>query len=159
MYDHLKPVNPFFDTPAPVELLLCADIFPRVWYSQQIQLCTGLPTPYSSVFGWVLIGPVLASSDTNPASLVVSLVNSIEAQLKRFWTMEESAEAPLALTDEGMCEELFIKKSANPPLRWCLRRIVELLPGFDNVIRVVKFFAQQGELIRPVVELVVLPTE
>jgi len=96
---HLKLADPYFDTPAPVELLLGADVFPQVWIGEQRSLGQGLPSAYNSVFGWVLIGPVLQNVSSNAHCMLA--VPSIESLMERFWDVEE---APLQFTDEGCCE-------------------------------------------------------
>lgn len=51
-----------------------------------------------------------------------------------------------------------IKEAHTPPLTWPLGRVIEVLPGTDEVVRVVKVKTQRGILVRPVVKLVKLPT-
>ncbi|XP_050065293.1 uncharacterized protein LOC126554218 [Aphis gossypii] len=46
-----------------------------------------------------------------------------------------------------------------PPLFWRLGRIIELVPGSDGTVRVASVLTQQGRITRPVVKLVVLPTD
>ena len=43
------------------------------------------------------------------------------------------------------------------PLQWPLARILEVFPGNDGVVRVVKIRTPQGEYQRPVVKLRKLP--
>ncbi|KAI5725624.1 hypothetical protein M8J77_003545 [Diaphorina citri] len=52
---------------------------------------------------------------------------------------------------------VLIQAQATPPQAWPLGRIISLLPGKDQVVRVVGVRTQQGELIRPVSKLVPLP--
>lgn len=104
---HLKLADPHFDTPAPVELLLGADVFPEVWIGEQCQLGHGLPSAYSSVFGWVLIGPVFQEGNLNAHCMLTTLSVSMESLMERFWEVEEPEEAPLQSTDEGYCENKF----------------------------------------------------
>ncbi|XP_025204843.1 uncharacterized protein LOC112601423 [Melanaphis sacchari] len=108
---HLKLADPHFDTPAPVELLLGADVFPQVWIGEQRQLGHGLPSAYSSVFGWVLIGPVFQERNLNACCMFTTLSVSMESLMERFWKVEEPDEAPLQFTDEGYCEDRFAAKS------------------------------------------------
>jgi len=55
--------DPMFDKPAPVELLIGADIFSRVWNDKSDSLGPGYPSVYCSIFGWVLIGPIQTHPD------------------------------------------------------------------------------------------------
>lgn len=52
-----------------------------------------------------------------------------------------------------------IKDNQSSLLVWRLGRVQELLPGSDEVVRVVKLFTNQGIVTRPVVKLVPLLTE
>jgi len=54
---HLPLADPEFDSPAPVELLLGADVFPQVLRSKRQDLGPGLPTAFDTIFGWILLGP------------------------------------------------------------------------------------------------------
>jgi len=45
-----------------------------------------------------------------------------------------------------------------PPLTWRLGRVLEVLPGQDGVVRVVRLLTHQGSITRPVAKVVVLPT-
>jgi len=108
---HLQLADPRFDSPAPVELLLGADVFPQVWIGEQRPLGHGLPSAYSSVFGWVLIGPVSQAENSNAHCMLVTLSDSMESLMERFWKVEEPEEAPLQFTDEGYCEERFTEES------------------------------------------------
>lgn len=46
----------------------------------------------------------------------------------------------------------------SPPLAWRIGRIIELLPGNDGVVRVVRLLTCNGQITRPVAKIVVLPT-
>lgn len=58
-----------------------------------------------------------------------------------------------------MIDQMVVIKDTGVPLQWRLGRIVELLPGKDGTIRVVRVLTKQGEIVRPVVKLVLLPTD
>jgi len=49
---------------------------------------------YSSVFGWVLIGPVQEHPDNGAHSMLISLVSSMDILMERFWSVEEPEAAP-----------------------------------------------------------------
>ncbi|CAI6362474.1 unnamed protein product [Macrosiphum euphorbiae] len=104
---HLTLADPSFDKPAPVDMLIGADIFPQVWNDKSSSLGPGFPSVYSSVFGWVLIGPVQEHPDIGAQSMLVSLASSMEALMERFWLVEEPDAAPQQFTEDGLCEELF----------------------------------------------------
>lgn len=52
---------------------------------------------------------------------------------------------------------VLIKDDNQPPLKWKLGRIIELYPGEDNNVRVVKLKTVNGELKRPITKLSPLP--
>lgn len=45
------------------------------------------------------------------------------------------------------------------PLTWRLGRILEVLPGNDGVVRVVRLLTRQGEITRPITKIIVLPAQ
>jgi len=139
-FSHLKLANPYFDTPAPVELLLGADVFPQVWIGEQRSLGQGLPSAYSSVFGWVLIGPVWQNVSSNAHSMLATVNPSIELLMERFWAVEEPEEAPLQFTDEGCCEARFKSETIidergrySVPLPF---RQEQLHPTFEGMLKI-----------------------
>lgn len=54
---------------------------------------------------------------------------------------------------------VIIKSNQRPPMTWRMGRILKVFPGNDGVVRVARVLKSQGELIRPVVKLVLLPTQ
>ncbi|CAI6370934.1 unnamed protein product [Macrosiphum euphorbiae] len=102
---HLVLADPNFDSPAPVELLLGADVFPQVIRSRRHDLGVGLPTAFDTIFGWILLGPVDPSLPAAPQqTMMISLLTtSIESLVERFWKIEEPDEAPQSFTEEGRC--------------------------------------------------------
>ncbi|XP_025204443.1 uncharacterized protein LOC112601188 [Melanaphis sacchari] len=109
---HLNLADPKFDSPAPVELLLGADVFPRVLRSGREDLGTGFPTALETIFGWILLGPVDSHPSPVPPQIMTSLLaTSIESLVERFWEVEEPEEVPLSFTEEGKCEEIFVRET------------------------------------------------
>ncbi|XP_015378292.1 PREDICTED: uncharacterized protein LOC107172516 [Diuraphis noxia] len=138
--NHLTLAGPTFDKPAPVDMLIGADIFPQIWNDKSRSLGPGYPSVYSSVFGWVLIGPVQEHPDIGAQSMLVSLVPSIESIMERFWKVEEPEAAPPQFTEDGLCEELFQAKMRRDsrgrfsvPLPFRSGRSTECFPGSRQV--------------------------
>jgi len=105
---HLQLADPYFDTPGPVELLLGADVFPQVWIGERKSIGRDLPFAYSTVFGWMLLGPVQQLANPVQVHCILATMSpSIESLMEDFWKMEEPEEAPLQFTDEGCCEAKF----------------------------------------------------
>jgi len=53
--------------------------------------------------------------------------------------------------------DLLLMKTDSNPLRWPRGRVIEVYPGSDNVVRVVKIKTQDGTYTRPVTQLCLLP--
>ncbi|XP_052749335.1 uncharacterized protein LOC113519502 [Galleria mellonella] len=93
--------------------------------------------------------------------------NLIQALSQRFWRkwserylhtlqMRNKWMSP---TDPPKVDDLVLIKDENlPPLKWRLGRILELLPGKDSVVRVVKLKTATGTITRPVVKICRLPS-
>ncbi|KAL4127332.1 hypothetical protein QTP88_011507 [Uroleucon formosanum] len=70
---------------------------------------------FSSIFGWILIGPVSEREAHPYQSMPVAMTVSIEGLMERFWQVEEPEAAPATFTDEGRCEKLFCEQSIRLP--------------------------------------------
>jgi len=89
-----------------VDLLLGADVFSQVFDGKRVLVDDSLPAAYSSLFGWIIIGPVLDSTMTNYSSHLSSFTVSLEDAVEHFWRTEEPGPAPSNFTEEGKCEEI-----------------------------------------------------
>jgi len=121
-------------------LLIGANIFPQVWNDKNDSLGPGYPSVYSSIFGWVLIGPVQTHPDVGAQSMLVSLVSSMETMLEKFWSVEETEVAPPQFTEDGLCEKIFssevIRNSQgrfSVPFPFRLERMSEEFSGSQQV--------------------------
>lgn len=65
------------------------------------------PVAFSSIFGWILIGPVPSNAMSDFHAIPVSLKTSIESLMDRFWYVEEPDAAPETFTDDEKCEAIF----------------------------------------------------
>ncbi|KAJ8928095.1 hypothetical protein NQ314_019375 [Rhamnusium bicolor] len=54
---------------------------------------------------------------------------------------------------------VLLKEDNTPPLRWPLARIVEIIPGADGKVRVVKLRTKDGIFTRPIAKICPLPDE
>lgn len=59
--------------------------------------------------------------------------------------------------EKGMI--VLLKEENLPPSKWQLAKIIDTLPGKDNVVRVVSVKTKSTELVRPITKICVLPTE
>lgn len=106
-YSNLALADPEFNVAAPIDILLGGDVYPSIMNGKKIVVDECLPAAFSSIFDWVLIGPV-SGADVGPYhSSPVSLTVSIEQLMENFWRVEEPEPAPEVFTDEGRCERIF----------------------------------------------------
>ncbi|XP_025203838.1 uncharacterized protein LOC112600747 [Melanaphis sacchari] len=113
-FSSLALADPQFHETQPVDMLLGADVFSAILDGRKVKIDESLPTAFSSIFGWVLIGPlpaVLTCHLTTP----VSLATSIEDMMGKFWAVEEPDAAPSSFTDEGWCETQFRTEHSRLP--------------------------------------------
>ncbi|XP_008190090.1 uncharacterized protein LOC103311953 [Acyrthosiphon pisum] len=106
----LSLADPLFDIPAPVEILLGADIYPMVWSHETVSLGHGYPTAFNSIFGWAIVGPLQHIKAPSPRALPVQISSSVESLMEKFWNVEEPEAAPPVFTQEGQCEEIFLSE-------------------------------------------------
>ncbi|XP_022165278.1 uncharacterized protein LOC111030191 [Myzus persicae] len=106
-FSDLALADPTFNVAAPIDILLGGDMYPSIMNGKKIIVDDSLPAAFSSIFGWVLIGPVSNNKIGPVHSLPVSLTASIEGLMEKFWHVEEPVAAPDNFTDEGRCESIF----------------------------------------------------
>lgn len=104
---NLDLADPRFDVPAPIELLLGADVFPLVWGDRSVALGEGLPSAFSTKFGWVLLGSITSPVMEDVSAMLVCMTSSIESMMEKFWSTEEPVDAPIQFTEAGNCETIF----------------------------------------------------
>ncbi|KAL4135937.1 hypothetical protein QTP88_007514 [Uroleucon formosanum] len=91
------------------------DIYYIIMDGRKFSVDKALPAAFSSVFGWILIGPVSEREAHPYQSMPVAMTVSIEGLMERFWQVEEPEAAPATFTDEGRCEKLFCEQSIRLP--------------------------------------------
>jgi len=106
-YSNLALADPSFHLTSPIDLLLGGDVYGSIMDGRKVSIDSTLPTAFSSVFGWILIGPVPDRANCYYQSLPVSMTASIEGIMERFWHVEEPENAPVTFTEEGCCEQIF----------------------------------------------------
>lgn len=91
---HLPLADPAFNQPAPIDLLLGADVFANCLASGVITNNYPYPTALNTQFGWVIMGQVDNSSKSPTTVMNVSVPTErcdVESLLQRFWEIEEVA--------------------------------------------------------------------
>ncbi|XP_022167349.1 uncharacterized protein LOC111031631, partial [Myzus persicae] len=86
-WDHINSlslVDPSYNTPGPIDLLLGADLLPSVFLDGTRKGQVGEPLAMNSVFGWVLMGPTDLNDRSSVATLSVNISEPIDSLIKKF---------------------------------------------------------------------------
>ncbi|UYV61591.1 hypothetical protein LAZ67_1005452 [Cordylochernes scorpioides] len=104
----LKLADPEFYIQAPIDMILGADIYTELMLNGPISLGEGLPMAINTRLGWVLLGKLMGTSESNTEVCNLSLQSEPELEfvLKRFWETESVPSPDLCTQDED-CERLF----------------------------------------------------
>lgn len=127
--------DPYFYSPAAVDLIIGADIFWDILGLQSIKLGKGKPILYETRLGWIVSGPISGDrSLTLPGNIKCKFCkidkasshcsdDDIQNQLMRFWQLEEvSPQSSQFFPEEKLCEEHFIKNTTRlADGRFCVR--------------------------------------
>uniref|UniRef100_A0A2A4JM97 Uncharacterized protein n=1 Tax=Heliothis virescens TaxID=7102 RepID=A0A2A4JM97_HELVI len=115
--------DPNFHSPAPIDMLLGADIFWDLLGTQRIKLGEGQPTLCETRLGWLVSGPIKVSHTLKPLKMLQcnftkitldddhKLNNHIDNKLTRFWQLEEVSTTSELSHEEKLCEEHFVKNT------------------------------------------------
>lgn len=114
-YSNLALADPSFYLTSPIDLLLGGDVYGSIMDGRKVSIDDTLPTAFSSVFGWILIGPVVDPVSYSYQSLPICMTASIEGIMERFWHVEEPEIAPVTFTNEGCCEQIFRDEMTRMP--------------------------------------------
>lgn len=106
-FSDLALADPYFDKPAPIDLLLGADAFSQILDGKRFSVDNRTPAAFSSLFRWIVIGPVNDVRSDHTTSNLVSLTVSMEDMIHRFWHVKEPDVAPVSFTENGKCEEIY----------------------------------------------------
>ena len=117
--DGVRLADEHFRTPGPVDVLLGADIYPRLILSNMgvLKKPNGKMLAQQSIFGWVITGcanRVLPSSDVSNKQQQSALSHltktsnaNIEDLLKKFWQIEENPTIDPWSIEEKTCDKHF----------------------------------------------------
>lgn len=106
-YSNLALADPSFHVSSPIDVLLGGDVYASIMDGRKFSIGDDLPAAFSSVFGWILIGPVHDCEVGPCLPPPVSMSVSIEELVERFWRAEEPEVAPSPFTNDGRCEQIF----------------------------------------------------
>ncbi|UYV80569.1 hypothetical protein LAZ67_19000737 [Cordylochernes scorpioides] len=105
---NLKLADPEFYIQAPIDMILGAEIYTELMLNGSISLGEGLPMAINTRLGWVLLGKLMGTSESNTEVCNLSLQSEPELEfvMKRFWETESVPSPDLCTQDED-CERLF----------------------------------------------------
>ena len=91
----------YFSEPAPVDLILGADVLEELLLSSKIKLGTGLALTEIKL-GWVVMGAVQTKH-----SISIQSLHTLDSQLQNFWRLEEVPDIGNHTEEEMECENFF----------------------------------------------------
>ncbi|CAB0040755.1 unnamed protein product [Trichogramma brassicae] len=107
----LALADPLYHTPAPVDCLIGAELYPEIIKAGLRLGPIGSPMAYDSIFGWIVTGPTdiqQAHPDViGSFKLTVVPMASISHELRKFWELEEVQLLPTMTPAEEECENFF----------------------------------------------------
>ncbi|XP_055605853.1 uncharacterized protein LOC129754023 [Uranotaenia lowii] len=132
MPQEITLADPAFFKCRSVDLVLGIESFFSFFKSgREISLGNNLPTLIESVFGWVICGGQSLSKTSDQITCNVSVSETIEEMVSRFWLSEEIDVGPSFSPEEARCEEIFkqdVQRSEDG-------RYVVSLPKNESVIQ------------------------
>lgn len=113
---HITLADPTFMNPASIDLILGADIYGEIILSSLIKGPPLTPIAQSTVFGWILSGPVEEDTSFHQSNLLSThhCVSNSETDhlLERFWIQEEVPNIKeLEANENSECEDFFKSES------------------------------------------------
>lgn len=114
---NLVLADPAFDNPAPIDLLIGADLFGLAMRDRSFSLGENMPTVFDTMFGYVLLGstPVLNTQPESACGIVTLLCmndSNLLQSIQKFWTLEEPPCARKNIPLEQECEHNFLNTHA-----------------------------------------------
>jgi len=105
--------DPSFHIPKKVDIILGAEIYFKLLTKEQVQTVPRGPIFQGTRLGWVIAGPVPASTnqaDKSIASACISVTSefaNIENQMAEFWRLEEVKNCDVYTLEEKRCKQHF----------------------------------------------------
>ena len=102
---NLKLGDDQFDIPAPVDVLLGAEMCAHVFQPGSKLGDRGQPTAFQTIFGWVLLG----KTELPIHSYFMSLDPSLDQTIRKFWELESIKPKVFLSPEDQKCEEIYQK--------------------------------------------------
>ncbi|XP_018369742.1 PREDICTED: uncharacterized protein LOC108765485 [Trachymyrmex cornetzi] len=111
---HIELADPSFHTPQAVDILLGATVFWDILETDRIQLGAKQPVLQSTKLGWLLCGqigpPINTLSHTNVTICGFVQNKDLQAQIEKFWHIEDMPNARILSKEQSKCEDIFQKE-------------------------------------------------
>ena len=107
---NLSLADPLYHRPQVVDLLLGADFLPMLLLNGKATGQPGEPIAFETVFGWILMGPIDISARSTVTAMCLSVSETLDLSIKRFWELEELPVVRHLSPDERAAEEIYKKK-------------------------------------------------
>ncbi|XP_075162957.1 uncharacterized protein LOC142235581 [Haematobia irritans] len=109
---NLRLADPNLFVCRPVDLLLGADLYPKIVLEGTRTNILGSLLAQNTVFGWVLTGPIPYPTISVFTSAVdLHEKNGLDETLLRFWELEEIPRHPLLSASDKFCEDNYKRKT------------------------------------------------
>ncbi|XP_050532284.1 uncharacterized protein LOC126900516 [Daktulosphaira vitifoliae] len=111
-WPHLKNLSladPLYNVPGSIDLLLGADILPEIFLDGKMSGKPGQPIAMETIFGWTLMGPVEQCNKLEITSLNITVSETLDTTLKKFWDLEEIPFTRHLSPDDKMAEQIYQK--------------------------------------------------
>ncbi|XP_061396698.1 uncharacterized protein LOC133332313, partial [Musca vetustissima] len=96
--------------PRPVDLLLGADLYPKILLAGCRSLLSGSLLAQNSIFGWLVTGPVPTTEVRTFATQIdIAEEDSLNKTLLRFWELEEPPKQKFLSPSDRFCEDNYKK--------------------------------------------------
>ncbi|XP_062711079.1 uncharacterized protein LOC134289096 [Aedes albopictus] len=131
---HLPLADPQFFQCHGIDLIIGAELLPFILQPEQIHFDDQLPPLQKTSFGYVFSGKVPTSA-TTPVTCLVSTFDNLDAQVKKFWEVENFDTGKCFSAEEQLCEAHFVSTHCrNSEGRYVVRLPVreELLPSIGD---------------------------
>jgi hypothetical protein len=102
---NLPLADPLYYRPQSIDLLLGADILPMLFLNGKAAGQLGEPIALETVFGWILMGPVENRCQSTVTAMFLSISESLDSSIRRFWELEEFPTVRHLSPDERAAEE------------------------------------------------------
>lgn len=90
-----------------IDVLLGADILPFLFLDGRITENAGEPTAINTVFGWILMGSINNYEPVSITTLNVSISDTLNVTLKKFWELEELSSVHHLSSYEEAAEQIY----------------------------------------------------